>query len=71
MKTHKAIIKNIMRVVGTSVIHHEKTPENPLGQSGLHTIIDDIQDIFDKHKNDHPSVINKELHKFFLCNEKD
>ena len=27
------------------VIHHEKTDANPLGQSGMHTIVDDIINI--------------------------
>jgi hypothetical protein len=30
-----------------SVVHHEKTPKNQIGQSGIHTLALDINDLFE------------------------
>lgn len=49
MKTHPGIVEKVLKTLGNGgVIHHDPTPENRLGQSGLHTFIDDIQDVVDE-----------------------
>ena len=43
MKTHKMYLKKVSAALGDgAILHHKPTTENPLGQSGLHTFIDDI-----------------------------
>lgn len=45
-KTHPGILKKVLQALGSgSVIHHEPTETNHVGQSGLHTFVDDIMDV--------------------------
>ena len=49
MKTNKEMMKEILRTLGNGgIISHDPTEENPLGQSGVHTFVDDIQDVIEK-----------------------
>ena len=74
-KTLPAIIKNITHELGNgNVTHHEPTEENKVGQSGLHTFIDDIMDVVELNvsvKLTHEEVRNlwKALHVLFLESE--
>jgi hypothetical protein len=68
--THPAILfkanNALVKELGDgAVTRHQPTPENPLGQSGLHTYIDDLQNVIEKNK-DNPQMLNKALFKFFL-----
>ena len=48
-KTYGGILKKVCHVLGNgTIINHPPTERNPLGQSGLHTFIDDIMDIVDE-----------------------
>ena len=42
-KTFPAIIQKLK--ISNGITRHEQTLENPLGQSGIHTIVSDIMDI--------------------------
>jgi len=45
-KTYSGILKKVYRALGSgSVIHHPPTEANKIGQSGLHTFVDDIMDV--------------------------
>ena len=41
-KTYPHVVRKVTRTIGHGITHHKPTPENTLGQSGLHTLIDDV-----------------------------
>ncbi len=45
-KTYPHLVTKVKAVLyNGSVLHHPATPDNPMGQSGLHTFITDILNI--------------------------
>lgn len=49
MKTHPGILKKVYAALGRgTVLRHEPTETNRLGQSGLHTFVDDILDVLNE-----------------------
>ena len=62
--THPSVVKKVMiSLAGRGVIHHEKTEQNPLGQSGIHTMTSDILDIVLNSDNECEATRN--LQKYF------
>lgn len=62
MRTADHIIRNIARAAGNGqVINHAATEENPLGQSGIHTLVDDIIECLDANPNDRHRALSKML----------
>ncbi len=61
--TQPALVKKIYDTLGRgSVILHQPTETNMIGQSGLHTFITDILDIVDVSLTPHEQV--KNLYKY-------
>ena len=69
-KTPKWLMEIVVNAVGNgNVINIQPTEENPLGQAGIHTLLDDIVDSVDGCK-DRAEMVRK-LNKLFLqTNEK-
>jgi hypothetical protein len=68
-KTYKPLMVNATKALvhalgGGGVIIHKPTPENQIGQSGVHTFINDLQDIIDANF-DSPQKLNRALFDFF------
>ena len=76
-KTHPGILKKVLQALGNGIVtHHEPTETNRLGQSGLHTFVDDIMDViaaaglegvWDEATQ---REVWRELHKYLLGDEK-
>ena len=60
-KTNPNMVKKIAKD-WYGITHHAPTESNPLGQSGLHTLIDDIMDIAEGKAGEN---IWRAFHKFF------
>ena len=50
--------------MGSNILHHTPTEENQLGQSGIHTVLEDLHDVIDAHKDQPSSVLHRALHSF-------
>jgi hypothetical protein len=66
-KTFPSIVKGLGKKIGTTVIHHMPIATNKLGQSGLHTLCDDVIDIVLNSENE--SMAYKKLWKYFTEGE--
>jgi hypothetical protein len=73
MKTCSGLRIQVYRALGSGdVVHHEPTEENQIGQSGVHTFVDDIMDVVFKAMDLGDTVdgetehnVFRELSKFF------
>lgn len=62
-KTHPMLIKKVYNAIGRNhVVHHDPTATNPLGQSGLHTMVNDILDIVDATE---PGMRHRAICRYF------
>lgn len=65
-KTHPMLVKKVFdKMGGGGVIHHDPTITNQLGQSGIHTLVDDIMDIFIKSSGIDGLIDGNAQHKVF------
>ncbi|NTV79592.1 MAG: hypothetical protein HGA25_10790 [Clostridiales bacterium] len=63
-KTFPPLVRAIYDRMGSGhIVFHEKTENNSLGQSGMHTFIEDILDIVETAPDSIEAV--KDLFKFF------
>ncbi|MCK5611061.1 hypothetical protein KAR91_54815 [Candidatus Pacearchaeota archaeon] len=62
--TFPGMIKGMNFQKWAGITHHEKTANNNIGQSGLHTFVDDIIEIVLNSKNEQEAY--KKLHLFLL-----
>lgn len=70
-KTLPVLIQNIFNGLGRGdIIHHKPTSENQIGQSGVHTFIDDIQDVCEAHWSEGPQAVNRALFCLLAKQEK-
>ncbi len=72
-KTYPGVLRKIAEAMGNgNVIHHPATEENRIGQSGIHTFVDDIMNIIEDAglkgvwDSELQRTIYKELHKYIL-----
>ena len=64
-KTLPRLVQDAHKAVGNgNIIHHDSMNNNQLGQSGLHTLVDDIVTIVLSSKDEADAV--KRLERFFL-----
>jgi hypothetical protein len=65
-KTHKALVQQVGKLqwLDGNVTNHQPTGSNVLGQSGLHTFVDDIMDIVE-----YSSDPWRALHKYLQTGE--
>lgn len=65
-KTHPGIVKRVYRELGLTgvVTHHEPTENNRVGQSGVHTFVDDIITIVLESENE--AMAYKNLHIYLI-----
>lgn len=65
MKTYEGLVRAVAKALGNgAVVNHAVTPQNALGQSGVHTFIDDIITIVLGAQNEADAF--KQLHQFIV-----
>lgn len=70
------LIDNAVKALGNGrVVNHTPNEHNSIGQSGVHTFIEDIQDIIEKivpeaTKGTKPVELNKALNKLMFNRQK-
>lgn len=63
-RTSPAMVKHIFKPISSGrVVHHNASDSNKIGQSGLHTLADDIINVVLNSDNEEMAVRN--LNKFF------
>ena len=62
-KTYPGMVIRVGKEIGPSIAKHTPTPENRLGQSGMHTMVDDIIGVV--MASDSEAHAYKLLHEYF------
>ncbi len=64
-KTLKGMVQQVYRLLGNGcVTHHDPTENNKMGQSGVHTFVDDLITIVLESSNEADAYRN--LHKYLI-----
>ena len=66
-KAHPSTRRDMLKAAHNgNVCRHQACPMNPLGQTSLSTVIDDLQDIIESVGIDDPALLNRMLSCYFL-----